>query len=301
MANMMGRWARAVSAMGLLLLCGCGSGESLEQACSDFEHAAFTRGSTCYGVAPPANEDALIARATQSCVLSSAAAGSHVSASYWVDCTTMVNNQCAGYQCANYPPGDGQVGVPCLASVQCATLWCSGTTVASADGAVAPDAVQCGTCEARLAEGAACDGASDACDIGLSCFKGTCRTRATNGGACLHWADCAPPYICRSTGVCGYVAVQGQACQATIDCTTDVGCDAVTKLCVPLVFGEPGAACDGDVHRCVAGNCDLLAGSCPAVIPDGMPCDPNDRSHVCDDYARCFQGVCQIPTPATCG
>lgn len=300
---MMARWSLAVSALGSLLSSGCGSGsgESLEQACSDFEHAEATRESTCYGVAPFGNEDVLLARATQTCVLDLAAAGSRVSASYLVDCTAMVNKMCGAYQCANYPPGDRQMGAPCLTSFQCASLWCSGTVVTGAAGAVVPDALQCGTCAARLAEGAACAATPDACDLGLSCFNGTCRTLGAGGDACVHWGDCALPNVCKSNGYCGPVLGQGQSCQGSADCTTDVGCDTVTKLCVPLVFGQPGDPCDGDVHRCEAGRCDSTTETCPAVIPDGMPCDPNDPSGVCDDYAFCFEGLCQIPTPDTCG
>ncbi len=297
----MARWSLTLFAMGPLLISGCGSGESLEQACSDFEHAEATRTSTCYGVAPFADEDLLLARATRSCVLSSGAAGSQVTASYWADCTAMVNNLCAGYQCASYPPGDRELGAPCLSSLQCASLWCGGTAVTGADGTAVPYALQCGTCAATLAEGAACDAAKDACDIGMSCFNGTCRTRAAAGAACLHWSDCALPNVCKSTGLCGAVAGQGQSCQASTDCTTDVGCDAATKLCVPLVYAQPGDPCDGDVDRCESGSCDLTTATCPAVLPDGMPCDPSDRSQVCDVYARCFGGVCQIPTPDTCG
>jgi hypothetical protein len=288
-------------ALGVLVISGCGSGASLEQGCADWANADRTREYTCYGVTAPANEAQLIVRETQACVLNSGATGSHASGDYWAACGAEANNHCAAFQCPNYPPGDLPVGAPCLVGIQCASLWCSGTAVTAASGATAGDAIQCGTCADRLAEGAACVVGTDLCDVGLSCFQGTCRPRASAGGACTSWSDCASPNACKSTGVCGPVAVQGQPCSASTDCTTDVGCDAITKVCVPLVFAQPGGACDGDVYRCEAGSCDLTTNLCPTIIPDGTPCDPSDPSVVCDDYARCFEGVCQIPPPDTCG
>jgi hypothetical protein len=35
-------------------------------------------------------------------------------------------------------------------------------------------------------------------------------------------------------------------------------------------------------------------------LPDGSPCNPDDSSTVCDLYAACFAGVCQIVDPSTC-
>jgi hypothetical protein len=60
----------------------------------------------------------------------------------------------------------------------------------------------------------------------------------------------------------------------------------------------------GNTRRCEAGLCDMAPGAqsgvCPTVLADGTPCDPSDPSKVCDNYAACFRGTCQIVNPATC-
>ncbi len=114
------------------------------------------------------------------------------------------------------------------------------------------------------------------------------------------WADCAFPWVCKSTGVCDTVNADDTSCGTSSDCTTDTGCDVATKLCVPVQYAQPGEACDGQVQRCEAGYCNLTTGLCPTVLTDGATCDPADPAHVCDNYALCFEGICQIPDPATC-
>jgi hypothetical protein len=282
-----------------LAIAGCNV--SLEQACNDHAKVHRARQIQCYGVAPAADESELISREAEACVLSSGAAGSQVGASYWEDCARAANNDCGGYKCAAYPPGTRQAGEPCLASVQCASLFCKGTTVQGPSGSPLPDAIQCGTCAARLPEAAACDAATDACEVGLSCFEGVCRKQGGKGAACHVWNDCAlPTWICKSDGTCGSVTPDGQPCATGSDCTTDTGCDVVTKRCTPAKYHRPGEHCDGEVNRCEAGPCDKTSGVCPKIAADGAACDPKDPSIVCAVYARCFDGTCQIPDPDTC-
>jgi hypothetical protein len=285
--------------LAVMELGGCSSGGDLVQACTDYAQIDRLRQQRCYGVAPVDDESEVIDRQVEACVLSSHAAGSQVGASFWEDCAKTANNGCGGYQCI-YSPGVRQAGEPCLMSLQCASLFCKGTAVRGADGAALPDAIQCGTCAARLPKGASC-GVDDACEVGLSCFDGVCRERGGPGAPGHVWADCAlPSWICKSDGFCGAVTPDGQPCGSSSDCATSTGCDVATKRCTPAVYQKPGAPCDGEVRRCEAGLCDKASGVCPTVLPDGTPCDPTGRATACDVYARCFDGICQIPDPATC-
>jgi hypothetical protein len=284
-----------------LLFAGCSSpAPSLQDACANFASITRTRQATCYGVAPVPDQSTLISREIQSCVLNSDAPGSQVDASYWEGCAAAADNGCAAFQCATYPLGTRMAGEPCLVSTQCASLWCKGVGVIGAGGSVLGNAVQCGTCASRLAEGESCDVANDACEVGLSCFGGACRVKGQQGAPCAARSDCALPWVCKSNGICNSITPDGQPCITSSDCTTDTACDVTTKLCTPKQFAQPGAMCDGEVHDCEAGECDKATGACPTILPDGAACDPSDASTVCGDYARCFEGKCQIPDPATC-
>jgi hypothetical protein len=289
-----------LSTAGMLLIATCSSAPSLEQACGDYASLFRQRQTVCHGVTPDPNKETLISRETQSCVLSSGAPGSQVGVSYWEQCAALVSNFCAGYMCATYPPGTRQMGEPCLAGPQCASLRCKGTVVVGTGGTALPNGIRCGTCAPRLTDGSPCDVATDVCDVGLSCFGGVCRQQGLAGAPCAVWADCAFPVVCKSNGFCGRVNVDGTPCGSGSDCGNDTGCDVATKLCTPAEYGAPGVACDAEVHRCRAGTCNTTTGVCPTVLSDGSACDPSDPSKVCDDYARCFGGTCRIPDPATC-
>jgi hypothetical protein len=155
----------------MLLHCNGGNSTSLEQACSAYANIYRTRETTCYGVAPEPDESTLISREVKSCVLASSAPGSNVGADYWSACASAANNNCGGYKCATYPAGDRQTGEPCLASEQCASLWCAGTVVTAADGSVLSQALQCGACSPRLTEGSPCNLATDACEVACPASK----------------------------------------------------------------------------------------------------------------------------------
>jgi hypothetical protein len=288
-----------LSAVGLLSFVGCSS-NTLQQACSDYVTASRNFETSCLSVVPEPDRSTLVSREIQSCVLSSGASGSTVDASYWEGCAAQASNGCQSWQCPPFPAGTRQTGESCLASVQCASLWCKGTVVTGAGGAALPGAVQCGTCAPLLSEGAPCNAATDACAMGLSCFSGACRAKGLQGAACVAWSDCAFPWVCRSNGVCDSVLPDGATCGSGYDCGSNTGCDVTTKQCTPVQYGQPDATCDGEVHRCEAGGCNKASGTCPTRLADGAACDPADPSKVCDVYARCFEGTCQIPDPATC-
>src|SRR5580692_3195475 len=251
-----------------LVVTGC-SGKidvSLRQACADYTKIFRGREAACYDVAPEPNESVLQSREIESCALSSGALGSQVGESYWETCALAANNDCAGYECAPYPPGTRQTGEPCLVAQQCASLFCRGVGVSGAGGSTLPNAIQCGACSPRLAEGVPCNVVVDACEVGFSCFDGVCRKQGVQGAPCNVWNDCAlPTWVCKSSGECDAVTPDGQPCATQSDCTTDTGCDVGTKLCTPVKFGQPGTPCDGNVFRCEAGQCDMASGVCPRV------------------------------------
>jgi hypothetical protein len=243
-----------------------------------------------------------MARQTQACVVESSAPGCNADTSFWSQAADEVNAaavRCEAYS-YKYPPGSRANGEPCLEGLQCASLWCGGTGVPGPSGSNLPYAAQCGTCAARLSTGAACNAASDLCETGLSCFNGVCRSTGQQGDPCAHWSDCTFPLVCRSTGTCGDVLYQGAACAQSTDCTTDQGCDPQTHVCVPIVYGLPGESCNGDTLRCEHGSCLTSTGQCPDRLADGTPCDPTDSTKVCDTYAVCLGGKCQIADPAIC-
>ena len=274
--------------LGCVFVWGCGrsdgshiSSSALQQACSSFADIYRAREANCYGVAPEPDISTLKARQAESCVLNSSAPGSATDASYWNACAAAADNNCRGYQCAKFPLGGRQAGEPCLASLQCASLACYGTQVLDAYGAILPNGIQCGTCVVRLPEGSPCGSATGICDVGMSCFQGSCRIQGQASAPCASSNDCAGPnLVCRSSGICGNIVAQGQTCATNSDCTTNQGCDPIAKVCVAFKFGQPGAPCDGIVSHCESGACNKLSGTCPTVLSDGAPCDPNSGSTV---------------------
>jgi hypothetical protein len=302
--------ARNVPLLVLVCAClwGCDHGDGLtvgtpamQKACSAYTDIYHLRQANCYGVTSPPDLATVKSRQSEACVLNSSAPGSATDASYWSRCAAAANNNCRGYSCT-YPPGMRQAGQPCLASVQCASLYCQGVSVLDPGGAVLPNAIQCGNCVDRLPDGSPCDLATDTCAVESSCFQGVCRKQGQEGASCKFWRDCARPYLtCRGSGTCGQFVGQGQTCIVHSDCLDSQACDPGAKVCVPVKLGQPGAACNGIVNQCETGLCNKVTGTCPTILPDGAACDPNSAAEVCALYARCFQGICQIPNPADCG
>ena len=281
-------------------LLGCSSsagrstGSALEQACSAYISIEASWAATCYGAAPEPDESTVISRGVKSCVLWSSASGSKLGPDYWNSCAALANN-CDGYDCGTYPSGTRQTGEPCLYGTQCASLWCKGTDIMGTSQGIG---IQCGTCAPRLTEGSACDSSSDACEVGMSCFQGVCRKQGQAGDSCINWQDCVYPAICLGNGVCGTAAPKGQPCTTSLDCNPSEGCNLTTKICAPYQFGQPGAACDWETRRCEFGYC--ASNTCPTVLSDGAPCDPNNFATTCQTYSLCFGGTCHIPDPASC-
>jgi hypothetical protein len=68
------------------------------------------------------------------------------------------------------------------------------------------------------------------------------------------------------------------------------------------VYAAPGESCSGGVSSCSVGVCagDGASAMCPAILPRGAPCDPNDRTKTCDLYDVCSSGTCQGSATNVC-
>jgi len=281
----------------------------LAEACDHWVRVDRARLVTCSGFVPMADEETLIERETRACALFWGAAGSRVGVA-WVDkCVAAEEGTCGdAAECNIFPNGTRGPGQPCASFAQCSTLYCGGVLVPDENGKANPRARQCGTCAEQLAEGASCNGVTNACQAGspgLSCFRGACRQRGFQGAACDSWSDCATPWICTSDGVCGLGRRAGETCVSATDCAGTLDCDPTTKTCAQGDHGQPGDACDLEFHRCWIGVCDIAPGAttgvCPIILPDGSACDPDDGARVCDAFAYCIEGACKMPEPNSCG
>ena len=83
--------------------------------------------------------------------------------------------------------------------------------------------------------------------------------------------------------------------------------------CEPIIWADPGEACDGVLTYCRQGSCPTdpitgwpMPGTCPDIITDGMPCNDTDS---CDANAECVNakakvgattGVCTPRTTVDC-
>jgi hypothetical protein len=134
------------------------------------------------------------------------------------------------------------------------------------------------------------------CQDGLYCnaMTGTCAPLATSGGSCSSSDGCDWPLYCGS-GTCKPALNAGDACAPSDVCSPGLYCDA-TAHCVAPQWAMPGATCGANV-TCEIGQC--FHGTCPTIIPDGQPCGP-DPTKMCDVYADCMGGTCQLQTPPTC-
>jgi len=178
---------------------------------------------------------------------------------------------------------------PCLKPDTCTTTCCAGTCQA----AVAPVAIG-GACDFTL---------PTPCVAGAFCANdGTCTARRAAGAACQGARDeCLDPAVCLSlpggSETCTVISTQpGAACVpgANFGCARqDEICNATTSLCTKR--GLPGAACTtyGD---CVGyAYCDTAAGTCTLSPTVGQACDVNNGVF-CLGGLSCQNGVCSEPT-----
>jgi hypothetical protein len=227
-------------------------------------------------------------------------------------------------------PGALREGAVCFTNDQCRSGFCKNGRALPDGGPTVP--TLCGVCAAALREGEPC-GANDKCDGDMQCVRGQCELlqkkdpgqpcadpfnpckpggvcrdfvcvkAGAAGDACAVNEDCDPSLACLGQK-CASRPAEGGSCDARGQCARGLGCNLETGKCErPKIVRFP-AACDAETRICEIGACALAAdgkkGSCPSIIPDGASCDPANKSSVCDDFALCLDGTCQIFNPSLC-
>jgi hypothetical protein len=148
------------------------------------------------------------------------------------------------------------------------------------------------------AEGAACDELTNLCAQDYFCDGPTRRCvplRDVDETCGSKWVTgCKPPLYCTAVGgVCTAPHPVGEPCEYNSQCVPGAVCDFTTKHCANLVWGEPGAPCDGGSNGCRTGNCVTSppgrTSFCPIVVGVGEGCDID---HQCDEGSLCFDGKC---------
>jgi hypothetical protein len=250
-----------------------------------------------------------IASATQACDDSSFSS---------TECTTMT--------------GTRPSGTPCAADAQCKSGWCKGASslLGNRDSSGAPAALACGTCTDEIPVHEACGSPADRCTEGpCVCFPSGAGTNGCNclgslgasnsrhsdlGGPCTGDSECVVPNVCHA-GKCAVPLLDGAPCLDSESarsggkgdgCARTAMCDIFTPMrCVTRITGGSGHACDGVIRTCRVGTCvhtnpSTSFGTCSVVIPDGQPCDPNDQTRTCDEFAQCIGGTCVGFDPGAC-
>jgi hypothetical protein len=271
-------------------------------------------------------------RYVQACVLELNAPGA-VAVSALEQCTDAVDGAkatCGTVDDVACPSATGTLatGSPCGEGIQCRTGYCKASDPTSRCG-VCTDRIPAGqpcssgdacaygtscvsgtgdtpTCTAKPLKndvGGSCSAPGTACKDGLRCDlgSGTCVALGAAGAACGTHDDCESQLRCVG-GTCAPAKGAGQACSSG-ECAPGLGCDLQSKTCSALVTVEPGQPCDYAVNLCRVGFCQLttsLTGTCPAVIPDGQPCDATSGSATCGAEASCVNGACAIFDPSSC-
>lgn len=224
-------------------------------------------------------------------------------------------------------------GAACSTGNQCQSGACKKT-------AVETGSVACGVCEARIPVGGECttenalcvtdsrcdfatkkcvaivrNGAGGSCDSakGETCLTGLycdfttkiCKTRGAVGTACSSTAPCETNLQCSTTSktcVAPTIAAEGQACGGTsgVACATDLRCDFASQKCVKINWIAPGGDCSVTGSVCEHGSCNTTTKKCPVLIADGGACLTDRSTGVCDDFASCIEGKCQLPGQVVC-
>jgi hypothetical protein len=222
----------------------------------------------------------------------------------------ITDDQCASGDCsagAEAPDGGTVVCGTCAATVglgqACGTGQSCGpdATCTSSNGGPS-------TCVAvtSVGAGATC-GPTTLCEAaGLYCnASGQCTAQGAAGAPCDEENACTPPLVCPLTGTtatCVSPGGVGASCSDDTDCTAGLACNDTTHQCASATWVAAGQPCGGTA-LCLVGECTTTgntdSGTCPTVIPDGQPCNPEDSTTTCDTFAQCTQGKCVLGY-ATC-
>ncbi len=173
----------------------------------------------------------------------------------------------------------------------------------------------CAAVPGALADGAACGDDSQCqstfCARASTSLCGTCSPKSTEGGPCEDGA-CSSGLSCptgASTCIKPVPGEVGDACtyQEQCDLAEGIVCDtAASKECIQVsVASGTGEACGltmtGFVLCRASGACSgIFGGTCSAAAADGAACSASDTGPKCLSPARCVEGTCALPDPASC-
>ncbi len=231
-----------------------------------------------------------------------------------VGASCVSDDQCQNGDCtagSDAPDGGGPIVCgKCATGSNCADATCGPDTTceinSSADGGTTGMCLPVTFGDA----GAKCNGAQAQCKPGLSCNRavGACSAPGAAGAPCADTSDCSGSLVCpvapgSSASTCQSAGQAGASCVVDSDCAVGLGCDLAKRACAAITWAAAGQPCDGTA-RCLVGTCPWSptgpTGACPAVIPDGKPCNPGDPAATCDTYAECAGGACVLVGSVSC-
>jgi hypothetical protein len=160
-----------------------------------------------------------------------------------------------------------------------------------------------------------CGQATGACQVNLVCDtdSGLCeQTQSVGAGAaCADSAGvetrrCNPGLYCAASGTCTSPLPAGHSCDTRSDvCQLGLAClggDCTIGRCTEPTLVDDGQSATTPtsfcLHRVIVG-CGG-GGVCPALIPNGQPCDPLSMTGTCDDFSQCVNGTCQVVDSLGC-
>lgn len=275
-----------------LLAPGCSSTteDDQEAACRTYVEAMVNLTSRCDAPAPDDVRGHLLERGILACKVAFQETGSGVTSVTVKECADALPKIACGdpspAACQDIRGSLGD-GAACRSSYQCAGGLCAfAPSVSSA-------LPTCGTCAARLAVGATCEGQSNRCvygsqcvnarciaysnaDVGAPCVKeeahgcktglycdtagdttsssGTCKAMPGEGAACGNGFTCEEGLTC-SRGSCVKPGVEGGACGTGLPaCGDGLACNPLEEKCIKVAYGKAGARC-GLATRCAVGRC----------------------------------------------
>lgn len=326
------RFAAAATVLVFVVVSACGARLDDTKGVDESACAAYVEADRAYNdrCSPSALADARVARldarATLACTAVLSLPGTALTPERLTACASALRDTpCEGratLAACEFPGGALPAGASCATRDQCQTGYCAGAS----NG--------CGVCRARAPLGSACAVNGD-CVEGAIC-TGTCVLRVVRalGESCDRTKGevCAAELFCDdSTRVCEARVVEGAPCGASSACLQGLACSPTSATCVVPVFVGAGENCGDGAHYCERGLvcdpagrtcgkvtpvppggrcakgvlcerglCDVAAGRCPMVVPDGGACDADDPSRVCDAYASCVAGKCMLKGQLVC-
>ena len=311
--------------LALLVVVGCGTDITADQACTTLAQDECTELMTCSAADMQRRWPDIAtceSRRKLACTQALAAPENANSPSHEEACAAAIaKDTCDAYLSGVEPPmeclppnGTAANGAACSYAGQCASSFC----------AVAPGSL-CGTCANEPAAGDSC--ATQGCGPTLNCVGSTmiCQIPVASGGQCSKDLPCTEGQSCvgATMTAMGTCMPQGTTVGASCDarqmtgpnCSPAAGltCGTTTNQCAiqPLVAaGQPCGVTNGLFVGCLAGaSCKRATGSatgtCVAPAADGAACDSTNGPS-CTTPAKCVisgtgtAGTCQLLGSQAC-